>query len=92
MIKKQILLCSIINLLLLLFFSCSQQEPAPLQPEPFNKTAYMNRTETAFFSGSPLKELRILRNEIYAKHGRIFESKDLRDYFGKCTWYHPSKK
>ena len=92
MIKKTILISGIIILLPCLYSSCSQQEPTPLQLEPFNKTSFMKRAEAAFFSGSPLKELRLLRNEIYAKHGRIFDSKDLRDYFDKCGWYHPSKK
>jgi hypothetical protein len=34
-------------------------------------------------------ELRILRNEIYARHGHIFKSKDLRDYFSAKDWYNP---
>ena len=87
-----IFISGIIILLLCLFFSCSQQEPSPTLPVAFNKTVYMNQTEAAFFSGSPLKELRILKNEIYARHGRIFESKDLKDHFSKTNWYHPSKK
>ena len=92
MIKKIIFISGIIILLPCLFFSCSQQEPAPLLLAPFNKTSYMKRTESAFFSDSAKKNLRMLRNEIYAKHGRIFESKDLRDYFGKYDWYRPAKK
>ena len=34
-------------------------------------------------------ELRIMRNWIYARHGYIFKSKDLRDYFGGFSWYSP---
>jgi len=37
-------------------------------------------------------ELRLLRNSIYAKYGRIFSSKDLTDYFSKFSWYIPKKK
>ena len=33
-------------------------------------------------------ELRIARNEIFARHGRIFVSPDLRAYFGRQPWYH----
>ncbi len=29
------------------------------------------------------------RNEIYARRGYIFQSQELRDYFGSKTWYHP---
>ncbi|MBQ9295073.1 MAG: YARHG domain-containing protein [Bacteroidaceae bacterium] len=34
-------------------------------------------------------ELRIMRNWIYARHGYIFKSQDLRDYFSKFGWYEP---
>ncbi|GHS94383.1 hypothetical protein FACS1894207_2490 [Bacteroidia bacterium] len=34
-------------------------------------------------------DLRILRNEIYARHGYIFKSKDLREYFSAQDWYQP---
>ena len=35
-------------------------------------------------------ELRIARNEIYARHGREFTSKDLKEYFGAKSWYNPT--
>ncbi len=34
-------------------------------------------------------ELRILRNTIYARHGRRFKSADLREYFSGFSWYNP---
>lgn len=34
-------------------------------------------------------ELRIIRNEIFARHGYIFKSEDLAEYFGKKKWYKP---
>lgn len=34
-------------------------------------------------------ELRILRNTIYARHGRRFVSKDLQNYFSGFSWYTP---
>lgn len=34
-------------------------------------------------------QLRILRNEIYARHGYIFKSADLKAYFGRYEWYKP---
>ncbi|MGG0174877.1 YARHG domain-containing protein [Gottfriedia acidiceleris] len=34
-------------------------------------------------------ELRIARNEIYARHGYIFKSDDLRNYFLSKSWYSP---
>ena len=35
------------------------------------------------------KELRLARNEIYAKHGRKFSSEDLQSYFSEKIWYKP---
>jgi len=32
-------------------------------------------------------ELRLARNSIFAKYGRVFKSKDLQEYFSKQSWY-----
>ncbi len=32
-------------------------------------------------------QLRIARNEIYARHGRRFADEELRRYFNQCSWY-----
>ena len=34
-------------------------------------------------------ELRLMRNEILARHGWKFQSKDLQEHFGKQSWYKP---
>ncbi|MBE6261453.1 MAG: YARHG domain-containing protein [Prevotella sp.] len=36
------------------------------------------------------KTLRIMRNEIMARHGYRFQSKDLQEYFDKQSWYKPA--
>lgn len=36
------------------------------------------------------EQLRIARNEIYARHGYIFRSEDLQTYFSGKEWYSPS--
>lgn len=33
-------------------------------------------------------ELTLMRNEIYAVHGRPFKDPDLRSYFSSRPWYH----
>lgn len=38
------------------------------------------------------EQLRILRNEIYAKRGRSFQSEDLQEYFNQKKWYKIDKK
>lgn len=34
-------------------------------------------------------DLRLARNEIYARHGYIFDSNDLQNYFSSQSWYYP---
>ena len=38
----------------------------------------------------PLAFVRLLRNEIYARHGRIFKDKALQSYFAGMPWYKPN--
>ena len=33
------------------------------------------------------QQLRLARNEIYARHGRLFANKEVQAYFDRCTWY-----
>jgi hypothetical protein len=40
-------------------------------------------------SGLALGELRILRNAIFARHGRTFESPGLQRYYNSRSWYRP---
>lgn len=46
----------------------------------------LNYNDIAGLSGS---ERRILRNAIYAMHGYMFRSADLRNYFSQFSWYRP---
>ncbi len=41
--------------------------------------------------GLSLHELRLLRNEIYARHGRIFKTMWIQQYFGMQPWYDPNE-
>ncbi len=43
-------------------------------------------------SGYSAAELRILRNAIFASHGYIFKSDDLKEYFAQFDWYNPAYK
>lgn len=45
----------------------------------------------AMLRGLSLHELRLLRNEIYARHGRIFKTMWLSQYFGGQPWYDPKE-
>jgi hypothetical protein len=41
--------------------------------------------------GLSLHELRLLRNEIYARHGRIFKTMWIQQYFSGQSWYDPKE-
>jgi hypothetical protein len=36
------------------------------------------------------KDLTYLRNSVYAKHGYVFNSQELNNYFKQFGWYHPN--
>lgn len=40
-------------------------------------------------NGLTKTELRLLKNEIYARRGYTFSSKDLKDHFSRFSWYKP---
>jgi len=44
---------------------------------------------TAYLGRFSKPQLRLMRNEILARHGWNFQSKDLKEYFGKQSWYKP---
>lgn len=52
------------------------------EPDMFQR--YMCRAD---FYGYTPDELRLIRNEVYAAHGAIFQSEDLRTYFESKPWY-----
>lgn len=51
---------------------------------PYSSERLLSEEDLA---GLTKEELRIARNEIYARHGRKFTSDDLRQYFESCSWY-----
>lgn len=48
---------------------------------------YIDESELYNYSAG---QLRLIRNEIFALHGRIFKSQDLMDYFSQKSWYVPT--
>ncbi len=37
-------------------------------------------------------QIRVLKNSIYARHGRIFKDAALREYFNEQSWYQGTRK
>jgi YARHG domain len=57
---------------------------------PGDMELFENRLLTAeMLRGLSLYELRLLRNEVYARHGRSFKSQWLSQYFFSQPWYAP---
>lgn len=52
---------------------------------PDSSTRVLDKSELA---GLSAEQCRIARNEIYAKHGRMFDDAGLQNYFNSCSWYH----
>ncbi|MDQ6786072.1 MAG: YARHG domain-containing protein [Acidobacteriota bacterium] len=46
--------------------------------------------EPETFQGLFVEDLRVLRNEIYARHGRIFKNAELQKTFDAMPWYKPN--
>lgn len=68
----------------------AQEKPANIADEyiiPDSSTRYLSNADL-----NPLTEweIRVARNEIYARHGRMFKSQELADYFKSKSWYVPS--
>lgn len=53
---------------------------------PEGSTRYLTESD---INGKSDWDLRIMRNEIFARHGRKFKNAELRNYFMNQTWYSP---
>ncbi|MEK3928515.1 TcaA 3rd/4th domain-containing protein [Bacillus sp. FSL R7-0642] len=51
---------------------------------PDSDSRKLTSTDLAYLSKEQLK---IARNEIYARHGHMFQTKDMQAYFSKQSWY-----
>jgi YARHG domain len=73
-------------------FPCPPQNGSPA-PSPASGSIFPD-SSTRLLTPNDLAnlsswQLKVARNEIYARKGRYFETPELRDYFDKMSWYHP---
>ena len=72
-------------------------EAAQSEPEQADSSEYMlPDSATRVYDVSELEgmsdhDLFVARNEIYARHGYVFEAGELSDYFASKSWYHPAE-
>lgn len=53
---------------------------------PNSDTEYLTKSD---LSGMSKSEINLAKNELYARHGRKFKSKELKEYFESKDWYVP---
>lgn len=51
---------------------------------PDSDSEYLSKSDLAGMSKS---EINLAKNELYARHGRKFKTKELQDYFNSKSWY-----
>ena len=54
---------------------------------PTSDSEYLTKEDLV---GLTAGECRLARNEIYARHGRMFLDEELQSYFNSFDWYHPT--
>lgn len=54
---------------------------------PTSDSEYLTKDDLA---GLTAEECRLARNEIYARHGRMFQDEELQSYFDSLDWYQPA--
>ena len=60
-----------------------------LEQQPVSEQLSSCLLNTTYLGRFSKDQLRLMRNEILARHGWRFQSKDLQEYFGSQPWYKP---
>ncbi len=72
--------------------SLTQRQQRKVAISPGDMELFENKLITdQMLRGLSLHELRLLRNEIYARHGRIFKTAWIQQYFSGQPWYDPKE-
>lgn len=74
-------------LVLFMLFSCSTKSGKVEADEYLENKIIQKRMLEEDVEDKSLEQLRIMRNEIFARHGYIFKSEDLQEYFSQKEWY-----
>lgn len=53
---------------------------------PDSDTSYLSKSD---LKGMTKSQINLAKNELYARHGRMFQREDLQEYFDGCSWYTP---
>jgi len=76
----------------LLTIEAAQKKSRKLALAPGDMELFENKLiSEPMLHGLSLNELRLLRNEVYARHGRKFQAEWLSQYFFSQPWYRPDE-
>lgn len=76
----------------LLTIAAAQKKSRKLALAPGDMELFENKLiSEQMLHGLSLNELRLLRNEVYARHGRQFQAPWLSQYFFSQAWYQPNE-
>lgn len=68
-----------------------QEEASGIPEHLYRVEGYLTPADrvvtTTELDGRTRAELRVMRNEVYARHGRTFQASDLQNYFSQRPWY-----
>lgn len=53
---------------------------------PNSDASYLSKSDV---KGMTKSQINLAKNELYARHGRMFQREDLQEYFDGCSWYTP---
>lgn len=67
----------------------AQQREMAARTDYISSVMLLNRNYLAGIKSK--RELRLMRNEILARHGYVFQSKELQSLFSAKSWYRPAK-
>jgi hypothetical protein len=81
---KNLLHLIVISLLLIIAPQICHSQPSGLAAE-----ASMRRIRSQELEPYTSQQLRLMRDEIYARHGYVFKDKKLQRYFSRTPWYRP---
>ena len=77
---------SLILIILFVYPYCIFGQTLPDGKYPTTSKQLLNQND---LKGKSTEELKIMRNEIFARHGYIFKTEDMKTYFSKQSWYKP---
>lgn len=101
---RPVLIASLATLAFALACMGADEQPSPPEPEPAEKATPEPEPEAdvaeapgpeareidpADLADMDAGELRLARNEIFARHGQVFKSEDLAQHFAQQAWYVP---